>query len=49
MPYPEEWVKPAREELKAIGVEELRSAADVDRVLGGRKGTTLVVVNSICG
>ena len=49
MPYPEEWVRPAREELKEIGAEELKSAVDVDRVLGNQRGTTLVVVNSICG
>ena len=49
MPYPEEWVRPAREELSKIGVQELRNAKDVDRVLANQKGTALVVVNSICG
>ncbi|MFZ0428436.1 MAG: BrxA/BrxB family bacilliredoxin [Acidobacteriota bacterium] len=49
MPYPEEWVAPARQELEQIGVRELRTAADVDSVLTTRQGTTLVVVNSICG
>ncbi len=49
MPYPEEWVRPAREELKQIGVQELKNADDVDRVLSNHKGTALVVVNSICG
>jgi putative YphP/YqiW family bacilliredoxin len=49
MPYPEEWVRPAREELKQIGVQELKNAADVDRVLSNHQGTALVVVNSICG
>lgn len=48
MPYPEEWVAPAREELKEIGVRELKSAEDVDQALKS-EGTTLVVVNSICG
>jgi putative YphP/YqiW family bacilliredoxin len=38
-----------REELTRLGIEELRSAADVDRVLSGHPGTTMVVVNSICG
>lgn len=37
-----------REELTRLGVEELRTAADVDRALA-RPGTTMVVVNSICG
>lgn len=49
MPYPEEWVRPAREELTRIGVRELKTAAQVDQVLGQKEGTVLVVVNSICG
>jgi putative YphP/YqiW family bacilliredoxin len=49
MPYPEEWVRPAREELKKVGIRELKTAAEVDEVLSGRQGTVLVVVNSICG
>ena len=47
--YPEIMVIPMREELTRLGIEELRSAADVDRVLSGHPGTTMVVVNSICG
>ena len=47
--YPEIMVVPMREELTRLGIEELRSAADVDRVLSGHPGTTMVVVNSICG
>jgi putative YphP/YqiW family bacilliredoxin len=50
MPYPEMMVAPMREDLVRIGFEELRTAEDVDRVLGGDSdATTLVVVNSICG
>jgi len=49
MPYPEEWVRPAREELSRIGVRELKTAAEVDQVLGVKEGTVMVVVNSICG
>lgn len=49
MPYPEEWVTPAREELKQIGVQELRTADKVDEALRNQQGTTLVIVNSICG
>lgn len=49
MPYPEEWVAPARQELKQIGVRELLTSAEVDEVLTTKAGTTLVVVNSICG
>lgn len=47
--YPEIMVIPMREELTRLGIEELRSAADVDRVLLGYAGTTMVIVNSICG
>ena len=49
MPYPEEWVRPAREELTQIGISELKNAEEVDEVLGSDEGTVLVVVNSICG
>ena len=38
-----------REELTRYGIEELRSAADVDAKLREQSGTTLVVVNSVCG
>jgi len=38
-----------REELTSLGVQELRTPADVDRELGQQQGTTMVVVNSICG
>lgn len=49
MPYSELLVKPMREELTAAGVEELRTAADVDRFMTERSGTALLVVNSVCG
>lgn len=47
--YDERIVTPMRQELTQLGVEETRSAADVDRVLGEKKGTVLLVVNSVCG
>ncbi|MCL5669694.1 MAG: BrxA/BrxB family bacilliredoxin [Acidobacteria bacterium] len=47
--YPEEMVQPMREELTRIGFKEMRTPAEVDSVLGNAQGTTLVVVNSICG
>jgi putative YphP/YqiW family bacilliredoxin len=47
--YPEIMVIPMREELTRLGVEELRGADDVDKALKNRPGTTMVVVNSICG
>ena len=49
MPYSELMIRPMREELTRIGVEELRTPEDVDRTLAGSKGTVMVVVNSICG
>ena len=39
--YPEIMVIPMREELTRLGIEELRSAADVDRVLQNEPGTTM--------
>jgi|ERR1700690_2573960 len=47
--YPEIMLIPMREELTRLGVEELRTAADVDRVLPGNPGATMVIVNSTCG
>ena len=47
--YPEDDVKPMRDELEVVGAHSLRSVQDVGNVLGGGKGTTLVVVNSVCG
>jgi len=49
MPYPEEWVQPAREELTSIGLRELRTPDEVDEVFGQKEGSTLLVINSICG
>jgi putative YphP/YqiW family bacilliredoxin len=46
--YPELMVIPMREELTKAGIEEARSAAEVDAALA-KPGTTMVVVNSICG
>ncbi len=48
MPYPEFLVAPMREELTDVGFTELRTVADVDETLTS-PGTTLVVVNSVCG
>jgi putative YphP/YqiW family bacilliredoxin len=43
-------VRPMREELTRLGVQELRSAEEVDRVLTAEDGgATLLVVNSVCG
>src|SRR6202166_2906836 len=46
--YPELMVIPMREELVRAGIQETRTAEDVDAALA-QPGTTLLVVNSICG
>jgi len=47
--YPEELVKPMRAELTNHGFSELRSADEVHATLQNQEGTTLLVVNSVCG
>jgi putative YphP/YqiW family bacilliredoxin len=49
MMYDERFVTPMRQELTQLGVEEMRTPEEVDAKLKDSKGTTLVVVNSICG
>lgn len=49
MPYSELMIRPMREELTRIGVEELKTPAQVDETLSTKKGTVMLVVNSICG
>ena len=49
MMYPEQVLIPMRQELTRHGVEELRTAADVDATLAQHEGTAMVVVNSVCG
>ena len=46
--YPAELVKPMRDQLTQAGFDELYSADAVDAALS-QPGTTLVVVNSVCG
>jgi len=47
--YPEPWIAPMRAELTKFGVEELRTAEDVDAAVNGTSGTLMIVVNSVCG
>lgn len=47
--YPEELVSPMRAELTDVGFTEFRTAEDVDNHLKDHKGTTFIVVNSVCG
>ena len=46
--YPAELVQPMRDELTAVGFDELADASAVKNVLS-QPGTALVVVNSVCG
>lgn len=46
--YPAELVKPMREDLTKVGFEELQTAEAVEAAIA-KSGTTLVVVNSVCG
>lgn len=47
--YDERLVAPMRQDLTRLGIRELRTGEEVDRELKDTKGTTLVVVNSVCG
>jgi bacilliredoxin len=50
VPYSPLLVKPMRDELAAVGFEELMTAADVDRWMNeGGSGTSFLVINSVCG
>ena len=49
MPYPEIMIKPFREDLTRIGVEELRTPEAVDDAVKNTSGTLMIVVNSVCG
>ena len=48
MPYPEMFIAPMRDELTRLGAEELRTAAAVNEAMA-RPGTSMLVVNSVCG
>ncbi len=49
MPYPEQMVAPMRAELTSAGVQELRTPSEVDSFFAQNSGTSLVLVNSVCG
>jgi len=49
MMYDPTMVQPMRDELTSIGFKELRTGAEVDQVLPNAKGTSLVLINSVCG
>ncbi len=47
--YDPRMVQPMRDELTAIGFQQLQTAEAVDAFIAERAGTALVVVNSVCG
>ena len=49
MPYSEILIRPMREDLTRLGVEELRTADAVDETIKNSQGTLMVIVNSVCG
>ena len=49
MAYDERFLAPMRAELTRLGVRELKTTDEVDAALKDAHGTTLVIVNSICG
>ena len=49
MMYDERFITPMRQELTRLGVEEMRTAEEVEQKLAAATGTTLLVVNSMCG
>ena len=49
MPYPEQMVAPMRAELVEMGVQELRTASEVEDYFAVTEGTSLLLINSVCG
>lgn len=49
MRYDPKLVQPMREELTRLGIEELRTAEEVDEALSDAEDSVMVVVNSVCG
>lgn len=47
--YPPELVAPMKNDLTSAGFQELETAEAVDNIMNENEGTTLVVVNSVCG
>ena len=47
--YPEQLVAPMRNDLTSVGFTEFKTPEDVEKNLNSLKGTTLLVINSVCG
>jgi len=49
MSYPEELCEPMRSDLTSVGFVELKTPEAVTELLDKKEGTTLVMINSVCG
>ena len=49
MPYPEQMVAPMRAEIVEMGVQELRTISEVEDFFAVKEGTSLLLINSVCG
>ena len=49
MAYPENLIKPMREDLTRFGIQETRTPEELDEVIRSTNGTVMVIVNSVCG
>lgn len=47
--YMMDMIQPMRDDLTRLGIEELRTPEEVENALPNAKGTSLVVINSVCG
>ena len=47
--YPEQLVAPMRNDLTSVGFTEIKTPEEVDEVLDNQTGTTLLVINAVCG
>jgi putative YphP/YqiW family bacilliredoxin len=47
--YPEPMIAPMRAELTSNGFQEFRTAEQVEEHMADHKGTTMILVNSVCG
>lgn len=47
--YPEQLVAPMRTDLTSAGFKELKTSGEVEQQILKEKGTTLLVINSVCG
>jgi putative YphP/YqiW family bacilliredoxin len=47
--YPEDLIEPMRKELTNAGFQEIRESGPREKAIAHGKGTTLVVINSVCG